>query len=177
MDTLSIDELISRISQLRAGESYLLSGIIYTARDAAHKRLAQMITADQSLPFRLENAVIYYCGPCPAAPGQVIGSCGPTTSSRMDVYTPLMYSQGVKATIGKGPRAQTVADALNAYRAVYLIATGGIGALLSRCVKKMSVVAFEDLGPEAVYRLEIKDFPVTVAMDSAGGSIFDRSKA
>jgi fumarate hydratase subunit beta len=172
--TLSItaSEFIPEIPNLKAGQRILITGIIYTARDAAHKRLTEMICTNQPLPLSLENSIIYYCGPCPAKPGDAIGSCGPTTSARMDAYTPLLLSHGVKAVIGKGPRSVDVRKALKEYSAVYCVATGGVGALLSRKVRKSELVAFGDLGPEAIYRLEVVEFPIIVADDALGNDVF-----
>jgi fumarate hydratase subunit beta len=170
--SLAISELIQQIPSLRAGDDLLLSGILFTARDAAHKRLAQLINDKQPLPLQLANAVIYYCGPAPARPGDAIGPCGPTTSTRMDPYTPLLLSQGVRATIGKGRRSAQITEACRTYQALYCVVTGGVAALLSRQVKRAEIVAFADLGPEAIWRLEVVDFPVTVALDSKGNDIF-----
>ena len=171
--SLTIPEFIEQIPALRAGDDLLLSGTLFTARDAAHKRLAQLINDKQPLPLPLANAVIYYCGPAPARPGDAVGPCGPTTSTRMDPYTPLLLSQGVRATIGKGKRSASVTDACRAYQAVYGVVTGGVAALLSRKVRRSEIVAFADLGPEAIWRLDVVDFPVTVALDSQGNSVFD----
>ena len=165
---------MEKIEELKAGDEILLSGTIYTARDAAHKRLVELMDKKQSLPFDIKNSVIYYCGPCPAKKGEVIGSCGPTTSNRMDKYMPLFLAKGLKATIGKGPRSKEALEAMKEYKAVYLAATGGVGALLSRKVKRAEIAAFEDLGPEAVYKLEVTDFPVIVAIDVNGNSIFKK---
>jgi fumarate hydratase subunit beta len=173
--TLTVTELIEKIPQLAAGDSILLSGTIYTARDAAHQRIAALIAAGQPLPFDLNGAIIYYCGPAPAKPGDAVGPCGPTTSARMDSLTPLLLSKGVKATIGKGPRSAAVREALKTNQSVYLAATGGVAALLSKRVRRCDVVAFADLGPEAVYRMEVVDFPVIVAIDAAGNDIFSRA--
>ncbi len=170
--SLAISELIQQIPALRAGDDLLLSGTLFTARDAAHERLARLLTDKQPLPFELANAVIYYCGPAPARPGDAVGPCGPTTSARMDPYTPLLLSQGVRATIGKGKRSAQIAEACRTYQALYCVATGGVAALLSRKVKRAEIVAFADLGPEAIWRLEVVDFPVTVALDSSGNDIF-----
>ncbi len=174
LPTLSVTELIERIPELKAGKQLLLTGTIYTARDAAHARLADLMQRGEPLPFPLKNSIIYYCGPTPAKPGDAIGSCGPTTSSRMDPYTPLMLSAGVKAVIGKGPRSQAVKDALAQYQALYLAATGGVAALMARTVRKADVVAFADLGPEAVFRLEVVEFPVLVACDTYGNDVYNR---
>ena len=170
--SLTIVEFIEQIPALRAGEDLLLSGTLFTARDAAHKRLAQLINDKQPLPLELADAGIYYSGPAPPRPGDAIGPCGPTTSARMDPYTPLLLSQGVRATIGKGKRSAQVAEACRTYQALYCVATGGIAALLSRRVKRAEIVAFADLGPEAIWRFEVVDFPVIVALDSKGNDIF-----
>lgn len=162
------------VRELKAGEKLLLSGDIYTARDAAHARLADMIERNEPLPIRLENKVIYYCGPAPAKPGYAVGPCGPTTASRMDPFTPLMLSLGVKATIGKGPRSPEVVEALKQYGAVYLAATGGVAALTARLIKSAELVAFVDLGPEAIYRFSVEAFPVIVAVDSHGNDVYNR---
>ncbi len=165
---------------LRAGDLVLLSGTIYTARDAAHKRLMELLHRGEPLPFPLEGAVLYYVGPTPAPPGRPIGSAGPTTSYRMDAYAPQLYALGVRATIGKGRRNQAVRDALAHYGGVYFGATGGAGALLSRCITNAQVIAFEDLGPEAVRQLEVHEFPVLVINDSVGGELYvqpDRAAA
>ena len=157
---------------LRAGDAVLISGDLYTARDAAHKRLADLLTAGEALPLDLEGALIYYCGPTPAPPGRPIGSAGPTTASRMDAYAPLLYARGVRATIGKGPRSSAVRAALQEHGAVYLAAVGGAGALLAERVVAAELVAFEDLGPEAIRRLTVEDFPAIVAYDAHGRSAF-----
>jgi fumarate hydratase subunit beta len=171
--SLTTSELIAEIQNLKAGDRLLLSGAVYTARDAAHQRLAEMIENNKPLPLKLQNSIIYYCGPAPARPGDVTGPCGPTTSSRMDTFTPLLLSLGVKATIGKGPRSKRVREALREHGAVYLAATGGVAALLSRKVRRVELVAFGDLGPEAIYRFEIIEFPLIVACDAHGNDIFD----
>ncbi|MEJ5243910.1 MAG: Fe-S-containing hydro-lyase [Desulfomicrobiaceae bacterium] len=165
---------------LRAGDVVLLSGTIYTARDAAHRRLMELLDRGAPLPFPVEGAVIYYVGPTPAPPGRAIGSAGPTTSYRMDSYAPRLHALGVRATIGKGRRSAAVRDALTAYGAVYLGATGGAGALLSRAITAATVIAFEDLGPEAVRALTVQDFPTLVINDSVGGELYvqpDRAAA
>jgi fumarate hydratase subunit beta len=170
--SLTIADFIEQIPALRAGEDLLLSGTLFTARDAAHKRLAQLISDKQPLPIELANAVIYYCGPAPARPGDAVGPCGPTTSARMDPYTPLLLSLGVRATIGKGKRSTPVTDACRAHQAVYCVTTGGVAALLSQKVRRSEIIAFADLGPEAIWRFDVVDFPVTVALDSNGNDIF-----
>jgi fumarate hydratase subunit beta len=157
---------------LKAGDRVLLNGTIYTGRDAAHKRLFEMLGRGEELPFDLNGQVIYYVGPCPAGPGSVIGSAGPTTSGRMDPYTPALLQSGLKGMIGKGLRSQAVVDAIVKFKAVYLAAVGGAGALLAESIKEAEVLAFHDLGPEAVYRLKVKDFPVTVVIDCEGNDLY-----
>jgi len=160
------------ISALRTGDRVLLNGVIYTARDAAHKRLVELIEHGQELPLDLQGQVVYYVGPTPPKPGQVIGSAGPTTSGRMDPYTPKLTALGLKGMIGKGPRSQAVKEALCRDKAVYFAATGGAGALLSQRIVAARVVACEDLGPEAIYELRVKDFPVVVVNDIYGGDLY-----
>jgi fumarate hydratase subunit beta len=161
------------ISALRAGDKVLLSGVIYTARDAAHRRFLEAIDAGEALPVDLDGQVIYYCGPTPARPGRVIGAAGPTTSSRMDAFTPVLLERGLKGTIGKGRRSQVVREAIIRHRAPYFSATGGAGALLSRAVRSYDVVAYDDLGPEAVARLVVEDFPLFVIDDVFGGDLYE----
>lgn len=158
--------------ELRAGDSCLLTGTIYTARDAAHKRLCAAVERDEELPFDVRNAVIYFVGPSPAAPGQIIGSAGPTTSCRMDAYSPTLIALGQTGMIGKGSRSAEVVDAMKQYGAVYFGAIGGCGALLAKCIQKCEVVAYPDLGPEAIHRLEVENFPVTVVIDSLGNDLY-----
>lgn len=158
---------------LKAGDSCLLSGVIYTARDAAHKRLCELVAQNKPLPVDLTDGVIYFVGPTPAKPGQVIGSAGPTTSYRMDAYSPTLIALGQTGMIGKGKRNQEVVDAMKAHGCVYFGAIGGCGALLSKCIKKAEVVAYPDLGPEAIHRLEVKDFPVVVVIDSQGNNLYE----
>ncbi len=160
------------LEDLHAGEEIFLNGIIYTARDQAHKRLNEIIKNNGKLPINLNNNFIFYVGPTPAPPGKVIGSCGPTTSKRMDKYTPLLLKYGLKGIIGKGPRGEEVKKALVKYKGVYLYAYGGCGALYSSKIIASTLVAFEDLGPEAIYKLKIKKFPVIVAIDIYGNSIY-----
>lgn len=160
------------VLELRPGDSVLLSGVIYTARDAAHQRLAAMLDSGAEPPFPLGGAVIYYSGPTPPPPGHVIGSAGPTSSYRMDSFTPALYEQGIRGTIGKGPRSEEVRLALRRYEGVYLGATGGAGALLSARVKQARLLAFPDLGPEAIYELVVEDFPLLVINDAHGGDLF-----
>lgn len=161
-----------QITQLHAGDSVLFSGTLYTARDAAHKRLCAMIDAGEPLPIPLDGAAIYYVGPCPAKPGQVIGSCGPTSAVRMDAYAPTLFDAGVKCTIAKGPVAETVRRSIQKNSAVYLCAAGGAGALLSKCIAACEEVAFADLGTESIKKLEIVDMPLIVGIDSKGGTLF-----
>ncbi|MFV0423221.1 Fe-S-containing hydro-lyase [Oleidesulfovibrio sp.] len=158
--------------QLKAGDVVFLNGEIYTARDAAHKRMMDTLDKGEKLPFEAQGSVVYYVGPTPAPPGRPIGSAGPTTSGRVDVYTPRMHSLGVKASIGKGKRNQDVVEALKKYKAVYFGATGGAGALLSQCITASEVVAYEELGPEAIRRLTVKDFPLLVINDCHGGELY-----
>ena len=157
---------------LRAGDVVFLSGTIYTARDAAHKRLMDLLDRGEPVPFPLDGAVIYYVGPTPAPPGRPIGSAGPTTSYRMDTYAPRLHAFGVRATVGKGRRSAAVREALVQNGAVYLGATGGAGALLSRCITAARVIAFDDLGPEAVRELTVEAFPTLVINDSVGGELY-----
>lgn len=172
MIRMRTEQLAESAGQLRTSESILLSGVVYTARDAAHKRMMQLLDAGQSLPFAIRGAVIYYAGPTPTPPGLAVGSCGPTTSGRMDVYAPRLLDLGLAGMIGKGERDSAVVDAIVRNRAVYLCALGGAGALACRCIKSLEVIAFEDLGCESVKRLEIEDFPLVVAVDSRGEDIF-----
>ena len=160
------------IPTLHAGDKLLLSGTVYTARDAAHKRLMALLDAGQPLPFPLEDGVIYYCGSTPAPEGWPIGACGPTTSSRMDPYTPRLYDGGLCATIGKGERDTATCEAIRRNGGIYLCAIGGAGALAAQHVRSCQVVAFDDLGCEAIKKLEIEEFPLFVAEDCHGGSLF-----
>ena len=160
-------------ADFRAGDCVYLTGTIYTARDAAHKRMQEALDAGCPLPFDIKGNIIYYMGPSPARPGRPIGSAGPTTASRMDKYTPALLDLGLSAMIGKGKRTETVRQAVIRKGAVYFAAVGGAGALLSRCVLRSQTVAYEDLGTEAVYRLEVKDFPVIVVMDSQGNDLYE----
>ena len=158
---------------LHAGEPVLLSGAIYIARDAAHKRLVEMIERNEELPFDLKDAVIYYVGPTPAKEGKVIGSAGPTTSSRMDPYVPILAEKGMKGMIGKGRRNEAVKQAIIKNKMIYFVCAGGVGALLSHCIVSREMVAFEELLAEAVTKLEIRDFPCFVGMDIEGNDIYD----
>lgn len=162
--------------KLSAGDAVLISGVVYTARDAAHKRMTEMLARGEALPFDLKNQIIYYVGPCPAKPGQVIGSCGPTTSGRMDAYAPAFIRLGQTGMIGKGLRSQAVVDAMTECGAVYFGAIGGAGALLAKSVVASEVVAFPDLGAEAVRRLTVKNFPATVIIDAAGRSLYEEGR-
>lgn len=162
---------------LRAGDSCLISGTIYTARDAAHKRLCELVERGGELPFDIRDSVIYFVGPTPAKPGQVIGSAGPTTSYRMDAYSPTLIALGQTGMIGKGKRGPEVIEAMKAHGAVYFGAIGGCGALLGKCIQKRELVAYEDLGAEAVCRLEVVDFPAIVIIDSLGNNLYETGPA
>jgi fumarate hydratase subunit beta len=162
----------NQIKSLKAGQEVLLSGTIYTARDQAHKRLSEAIKKGQKLPIDLKDAVIYYCGPTKTPKGRIIGSCGPTTSSRMDAFTNLLLAKGLKGMIGKGSRSQEVKEAIKQYEGVYFITYAGCGAFLSKYVKSAKAVAYRDLGPEAILKLEVENFPLIVAIDSKGGGIY-----
>lgn len=170
---INTNHLRDYCAKLRVADTVYLSGIVYTARDAAHKRLFAMLKKKQPLPFDIKDAVIYFAGPTPAPDHMPIGSCGPTTSSRMDPYTPTLMDMGLVATIGKGERAQSVYDAIVRNKGVYLCAIGGAGALAAKCVTKAEVIAFEDLGCESVKKLTVCEFPLTVAADATGKNIFD----
>lgn len=169
--TAPLTEEVSR--SLRAGDTVLLSGIVYTARDAAHKRLCELVEQGEGLPFPIEGAVIYYVGPSPARPGQVIGSAGPTTSYRMDAYAPTLLKLGSLGMIGKGKRSDDVIEAMKETGAVYFGAIGGAGALLSGCVKSAELICYEDLGAEAIRRLEVENIPLTVVIDSYGSNLYE----
>ncbi|NLB34055.1 MAG: Fe-S-containing hydro-lyase [Tissierellia bacterium] len=160
------------INNFEVGDRVLLKGIIYTGRDAAHKRLVELIEKEEELPMDIKNQTIYYVGPCPAKPGQVIGSAGPTTSGRMDAYAPILMEQGLKGMIGKGLRNQGVVDSIIKYNAVYFAAVGGAGALLAEAIKEAEVIAFPDLGAEAIYKLRVENFPVTVIIDNKGNDLY-----
>lgn len=162
-----------KISELKMGDRVLLSGILYTARDAAHKRLIELIDENNKLPFKVENAVIYYVGPSPAKPGEVIGSAGPTTSYRMDSYAPRLMDLGLKGMIGKGNRDDNVINSIKKNKAVYFAAIGGAAALISNSIVSSEVIAYEDLGSEAIRQLEVKDMPVIVAIDSNGNNLYE----
>jgi fumarate hydratase subunit beta len=162
----------SDIFALRVGDRVLLQGVIYTARDAAHKRLVELLREGKDLPIDLDGQVIYYTGPAPAKPGDVIGPAGPTTSYRMDPFTPALLKAGLKGMVGKGDRGPAVVDAIRSHRAVYFAATGGAALLYSRAIKKATVAAYPELGPEAIIRLEVEDFPVIVAIDCRGHNLY-----
>ncbi|MBP3888281.1 MAG: Fe-S-containing hydro-lyase [Cellulosilyticum sp.] len=162
--------------QLVAGENVLLSGVMYTSRDAAHKRMLENKEAGIDFPMPIENVAIYYAGPAPAKPGEVIGSCGPTTSGRMDAYAPKFMEYGQTVMIGKGLRNDAVIEAMKKEGAVYLTAVGGAGALLAKCIKKATCIAYEDLGAEAIYELEVENFPAIVTIDSKGNNLYETGK-
>ncbi len=162
--------------KLKAGDSCLISGVIYTARDAAHKRLCELVAEGKELPLDVKDAIIYFVGPTPAKEGQAIGSAGPTTSYRMDAYSPTLIAEGLTGMIGKGKRGPEVIDAMKKHGAVYFGAIGGCGALLSKCIKKAEIIAYEDLGAEAIRRLEVEDFPVVVIIDSEGNNLYETGK-
>ncbi len=161
------------VMKLKAGDSCKITGTIYSARDAAHKRLVDAINKKEELPFDLKGAIVYYVGPCPAKPGYPIGPCGPTTSERMDPYTPTLLEYGMKGMIGKGNRSPEVREALKKYRAVYFAAIGGVAALIAKRVKRYEVIAYEDLGPEAISKLEVEEFPCIVVNDIYGGDLYE----
>lgn len=178
MATIKITAPLSREAarELRAGDSCLISGVIYTARDAAHKRLCQLVAEGKELPMEIKDSVIYFVGPTPAKPGQAIGSAGPTTSYRMDAYSPTLIVQGLTGMIGKGKRGPEVVEAMKEHGAVYFGAIGGCGALLSKCIQKAEIVAYEDLGAEAIRRLEVVDFPAVVVIDSLGNNLYESGR-
>lgn len=163
-------------ASLRCGERVLLTGVVFTGRDAAHKKMTEALERGESLPFQLEGQVIYFVGPAPAPPGKVIGSAGPTTSGRMDAYSPCLLAKGLKGMIGKGLRSQEVIQAIQEHGAVYFGAIGGAGALLASCIKESEVIAYPELGTEAVHRLVIEDFPVVVLIDSQGGNLYETGR-
>ena len=167
----------SDIEKLRAGDKVLLSGTVYVARDAAHARLIQELEKGNKPPFNLQGQTIYYMGPSPAPPGRVIGSAGPTTSSRMDSFTPRLLAAGLRAMIGKGKRSTEVKEAIKRHKAVYFAAVGGVAALLSKCIVRSETVAYPDLGPEAILRISVTDFPVIVVNDILGGDLLEQGKA
>jgi hydro-lyases, Fe-S type, tartrate/fumarate subfamily, beta region len=176
MRKINVEQLKTLSPELNAGDKVMLSGVVCTSRDAAHKRITELIEAGEPIPYELDGAVIYYAGPTGTKEGMVIGSCGPTTSGRMDKFSPDFLDRGLAAMIGKGERSQAVIDAIQRNKAVYFCAIGGAGALACKCIKSCDVIAFEDLGCESVKKLYIEDFPLTVAIDCHGGNIFDNRK-
>lgn len=171
---LNTNQLREYAPKLRAGDRVVLSGKVYTSRDAAHKRIVSAMDSGKELPYDLTDATVYYAGPTPAPEGLAVGACGPTTSSRMDVFAPKLLDCGLVAMVGKGERSKEVCDAIIRNKAVYLCAIGGAGALASKCIKSCNVIAYDDLGCESVKELMFKDFPLTVAIDCSGGNIFIR---
>lgn len=165
------------IEGLKAGDQVLISGVMYVGRDAAHKRLVEALNKGDKLPFDVKGQVIYYMGPSPTKPGKVIGSSGPTTSGRMDAYTPRMLEAGLKGMVGKGLRTKDVKDAIKKYKAVYLASVGGAAALIAKRIVKSEIIAYEELGPEALLRIEVKDFPAIVINDMYGGDLYEEGKA
>ncbi len=174
--TIQVEELKEQAKILKAGERISLSGFIYTARDAAHKRIVALMDANQSLPFELQNSVIYYAGPTPAKEGLAVGSCGPTTSGRMDIFAPRLLQAGLLGMIGKGERDEAVCAAICQHQGIYLCAIGGAGALASKSIKTCEVIAFPELGCESVKRLYLQDFPLIVAIDCQGGNLFKEGR-
>ncbi|KAB2952583.1 Fe-S-containing hydro-lyase [Heliorestis acidaminivorans] len=162
--------------KLKAGDQVLISGVIYTGRDAAHKKMIEAMERGEELPFDVKDTIIYYVGPCPAKPGQVIGSAGPTTSGRMDAYAPALIAKGLKGMIGKGLRTPEVISAMQEHSAIYFAAIGGAGALMARTIKESEVIAYEELGTEAVRRLVVEDFPAIVVIDSEGNNLYEQGK-
>ena len=173
--TLPLTEELAK--SLHAGDTVYLTGEIYTSRDAGHKRMCETLAKGEPLPFNPENATIYYVGPTPAKPGQVIGSAGPTTSGRMDAYAPTMMSVGARGMIGKGARLPEVVEAMKRYSGVYFGAIGGAGALLAKCIKKCELIAYEDLGAEALRKLYVEDMPLVVIIDSEGNNLYESGRA
>ena len=163
----------STIEKLKAGDKVRISGVLYTGRDAAHKRLIEMVESGKDLPFDVKGQLLYYVGPTPAKPGQVIGSAGPTTSYRMDTYAPTLIKMGLKGTIGKGSRSKEVIEAMKKYKAVYFAAVGGAAALIAKTIKKVEIIAFDDLGTEAIRKMEVENFPAIVVNDTKGGDLYD----
>ena len=164
------------VKTLKSGDSCLITGAIYTARDAAHKRLCELINKGESLPLDIKDSIIYFVGPTPAKPGEIIGSAGPTTSYRMDAYSPDLIKLGLTGMIGKGKRNDEVIDAMKTHGAVYFGAIGGCGALLSKCIKKCEIIAYDDLGAEAIRKLYVEDFPVVVIIDNDGNNLYETGK-
>ena len=176
MKKISTPLTLETVSGLKAGDPVSITGVIYVGRDAAHKRMVEGLDKDGKLPFDAQGQIIYYMGPSPAKPGQAIGAAGPTTSYRMDSYAPRMMSEGLIGMIGKGNRSAAVREAIKKYHGVYFAAIGGAGALLSKAVRKNTVVAYEDLGAEALLRLEVEDFPVVVVNDMHGGDLYEEGR-
>ena len=174
---LKTSQLRDYVNVLKAGDTVSLTGTVYTARDAAHKKILAALEAGEEVPSEIQDSVVYYAGPTPAKPGQVIGSAGPTTSSRMDKYTPLLLSKGLKGMIGKGKRSQAVIDAIVKEKAVYMAAVGGAGALLSKCIKESEVIAYDDLGTEAIRKMRVENLPVIVVIDSEGHNLYETAVA
>jgi fumarate hydratase subunit beta len=166
-----------KVAQLKAGDNVLLNGVLYTGRDAAHKKMVEAINCGEEIPFDVRNQVIYFVGPSPAKPGQVIGSAGPTTSGRMDTYSPILLAKGLTGMIGKGALSGNVINAMKKYGAVYFGAIGGAGALIAKRIISSKIIAYPELGPEAVRRIEVRDFPVMVIIDSQGNNLYDLGKA
>lgn len=179
MKTLNIKSPLdaATIKSLRSGDQVLITGVIYVARDAAHQRLVETLDQGKPLPFDMRGQTIYYMGPTPAKPGQVIGAAGPTTSGRMDIYSPRLMAAGLRAMIGKGRRAAAVKKAMKKYKAVYLAAVGGTGALIAQNIKKSEIIAYEEMGAEAVLRIEVANFPAIVINDIYGGDLYEEGKA
>ena len=175
--TVHTNDLEQLLPRLRAGDRVVLSGTIYTARDAAHKRLFELLDRGEELPLPIRGSVIYYAGPTPGQQGMAVGACGPTTASRMDRFAPRLLDLGLAAMIGKGERSEEVAQAIVRNGACYFAAVGGAGALIARCIKSAQVIAFEDLGCESIKRMEVEDFPLTVALDAAGGNLYTSGRA
>jgi fumarate hydratase subunit beta len=169
---LSTPLTFDQIKDLKAGDQVTITGVIYSARDAAHKNMVDTLKENKPLPIDVEGQIIYYAGPTPAKPGKVIGSCGPTTSGRMDAFSPEMMEQGLKGMIGKGPRSKVVIESMKENGAVYFAAIGGAAALIADTIKKVDIVAYEELGPEAIRRMEVKDYPCIVAVDSEGNDLY-----
>ena len=175
--TMTTDELAARVGELEAGDRVILSGTIYTARDAAHKKLFALLDEGKALPFDLKTAVIYYAGPTPAQQGMAVGACGPTTASRMDVFAPRLLDLGLVAMIGKGQRSDEVCDAIVRNGACYFAAVGGAGALIAKCIKTAEVIAFDELGCESVKRMTVAELPLTVTIDCHGGNLYKTGRA
>ncbi len=173
--TSPLDE--KTVAGLKAGDQVLMSGVIYVARDSAHKRMVEALDRGEKLPFDVKDQTVYYMGPSPAKPGQVIGSAGPTTAGRMDFYAPRLMQEGLRAMVAKGSRLQPVKDAMVKYKAVYFAAVGGAGALIAKTIKKSELVAYEDLGAEAILRLEVEDLPLVVVNDIYGNDVYEQGRA